>query len=111
MVTAGIQLGNWQLHVERSAVLNRRVKLIDSPELFYKGSLFWSDRFVSNRLGVSVRWDFQWFDSRWDCEIDEDGLPQLVELKHYLALNFEARMQILTFELYTRIDNLNPQYV
>ena len=107
IVTAGIQLGNWQLHVERSAVLNRRVKLIDTPELFYKGSLFWSDRFVSNRLGVSVRWDFQWFDSRWDCEVDEDGLPQLVELKHYLALNFEARMQILTFELYTRIDNLN----
>jgi len=37
----------------------------------------------------------------------EDDELELVELKHYLALNFEARMRILSFSLYTRIDNLN----
>ena len=28
-------------------------------------------------------------------------------MSHYLALDFEARMQILSFELYTRIENFN----
>lgn len=44
---------------------------------------------------------------RYDCAVNEDGLPEIIPLNKYLALNFEAKMQILSFELYSRIDNLN----
>ncbi|MDR1759342.1 MAG: hypothetical protein LBR60_02305 [Fibrobacter sp.] len=106
-VSAGLKLGNWQLYWERSSVLNRRIRLVDTPTRFYKGSIFWSDRFVEERLGVSVRFDFQWFNERYDCELNEENIPQFVRLKPYLALNFEARMEILSFNFYSRIDNLN----
>lgn len=106
-MTVGFGLGNWKFFLEREAVLDRDGYLMDVPRLMYKGSIYWHDRLVYNRLGVTVRADFQWFGNRYDCEINEDGDPELVELKHYLALNFEARMQILSFELYGRLDNLN----
>jgi len=105
----GFRLGNWKFYLERGQVLDRDAseKLIDTPELYYKGSIHWQNRFVRNRLGVSVRVDWQWFDNRYDCTINEDGLPELEEMRHYLALDFEARMQILSFELYNRIENFN----
>ena len=56
---------------------------------------------------MSVRVDWQWFGERYDCTIGENGAPELELMKKYLALDFEARMQILTFELYTRIENFN----
>ena len=93
--------------MNRGRVLDRKDKLSDTPELYYKGSIHWQNRFVENRLGVSVRVDWQWFDHRYDCTINELGEPELELMKHYLALDFEARMQILSFELYNRIENFN----
>ncbi|MCK9182387.1 MAG: hypothetical protein M0P13_05855 [Fibrobacteraceae bacterium] len=106
-IAIGFGIGNWTIHLEREQAFAKQKRPIDVPDLFYKGSIHWSDKFVKNRLGVSVGFDFNWFNKRYDCEVNEDGDPELVELKHYLALNFEARMRILTFSLYTRIDNLN----
>ena len=103
----GFRLGNWNFYLERGAILDRDKKIIDTPELYYKGSIHWQNRFVRNRLGVSVRVDWQWFGDRYECTINEDGLPELEYMKKYLALDFEARMQILSFELYSRIENLN----
>ena len=103
----GFRLGNWKFYLERGEVLDRDHKLIDTPELYYKGSIHWQNRFVFDRLGVSVRVDWQWFGDRYDCTINEDGYPELEHMKKYLALDFEARMQILSFELYTRIENFN----
>lgn len=105
----GFRLGNWKFYFERGQVLNRDsdVKLLDAQELYYKGSIHWQNRFVQNRLGVSIRVDWQWFDTRYDCTINEQGLPELELMRHYLAMDFEARMQILSFELYTRIENFN----
>lgn len=105
----GFRLGNWKFYFERGQVLDRDsdVKLIDSQERYYKGSIHWQNRFVQNRLGVSIRVDWQWFNNRYQCTINEDGFPELEEMRHYLAMDFEARMQILSFELYNRIENFN----
>lgn len=107
MVQLGFRLGNWKFYVERGQTLDRDTKLIDTPELYYKGSIHWQNRFVFDRLGVSVRVDWQWFGDRYDCTINENGNPELEHMKKYLALDFEARMQILQFELYSRIENFN----
>lgn len=107
MLQLGFRLGNWKFYLERGQVLDRSEKLIDTPELYYKGSIHWQNRFVFNRLGVSIRVDWQWFGDRYDCTINEDGNPELEYLKKYLALDFEARMQIQSFELYSRIENFN----
>ncbi len=107
ILQVGFRLGNWKFYLERGETLDRSFKLIDTPELYYKGSIHWQNRFVSDRLGVSVRVDWQWFGERYDCTIGEFGGPELELMKKYLALDFEARMQILSFELYTRIENFN----
>jgi len=102
----GFRLGNWKFYFERGQKITR-TKLFDTPSLYYKGSIHWQNRFVKDRLGVSVRVDFQWFNNRYDCTINEKGEPEIVNLRHYLAMDFEARMQILSFELYSRIENFN----
>ena len=107
MFQVGFRLGNWKFFLERGETIDREIKLIDTPELYYKGSIHWQNRFVKDRLGVSVRVDWQWFDDRYDCTINEEGALELEHLKHYLAMDFEARMQILSFELYHRIENFN----
>lgn len=106
-IAMGITLGNWQFSVERGAALAKQNRPIDVAALYYKGAVRWADAFVKNRLGVSVSFDFTWFGNRSDLQMTEADTLEIVELKHYLALNFEARMRILTFSLYTRIDNLN----
>lgn len=107
MFQVGFGLGNWRFYLERGQVLDRSRRLLDTPELYYKGSIHWQNRFVFDRLGVSIRVDWQWFNDRYDCTIGEHGGPELEHLKKYLALDFEARMQILQFELYSRIENFN----
>lgn len=106
-VGVGLALGNWQFYLEREQALAMQNRPIDVASRYYKGYIRWEDRFVKNRLGVSIGFDFTWFGNRFDLQMNEDDELELVELKHYLALNFEARMRILTFSLYTRIDNLN----
>jgi hypothetical protein len=102
----GFRLWNWKFYFERGQKITR-TKLYDTPSLYYKGSIHWQNRFVRDRLGVSVRVDFQWFNNRYDGTINEKGEPEIVQLRHYLAMDFEARMQILSFELYSRIENFN----
>ena len=106
-VAVGFGLGNWRFYLEREQALAKQNRPIDVTSLYYKGYIRWQDKFVKNRLGVSIGFDFTWFGNRYDVQTNEDDELELVELKHYLALNFEARMRILTFSLYTRIDNLN----
>ncbi len=106
-VAVGFGLGNWRFYLEREQALSKQNRPIDVTSLYYKGYIRWQDKFVKNRLGVSIGFDFTWFGNRYDIQTNEDDALELVELKHYLALNFEARMRILTFSLYTRIDNLN----
>ena len=107
LLQVGFRLGNWKFFLERGETIDRSRRLLDTPELYYKGSIHWQNRFVSNRLGVSVRVDWQWFGEHYDCTINENGNPELELMKKYLALDFEARMQVLSFELYTRIENFN----
>lgn len=106
-VAAGFGLGNWRFYLEREQAIAKRNRPIDVASLYYKGYIRWQNKFVKDRLGVSVGFDFTWFGNRADVQMNEDDELEIVELKHYLALNFEARMRILSFSLYTRIDNLN----
>lgn len=106
-VAVGFGLGNWRFYLEREQALSKQNRSIDVTSLYYKGYIRWQDKFVKDRLGVSIGFDFTWFGNRYDIQMNEDDELELVELKHYLALNFEARMRILSFSLYTRIDNLN----
>ncbi|MDO4948370.1 MAG: hypothetical protein Q4E52_12435 [Fibrobacter sp.] len=103
----GFRLGNWKFYIERGQTLDRSTRLMDTQELYYKGSIHWQNRFVFDRLGVSVRVDWQWFGDHYDCTIGENGNLELEPMKKYLALDFEARMQILQFEIYSRIENFN----
>lgn len=102
----GFRLGNWQFFGERGATLERS-RTWDVPSRYYKGSVVWGNRFVEDRLGVTVRWDAQWFGNRWDYGVNKNFEAVPIELRHYMVLNFEARMQISSFQLYTRIDNMN----
>jgi hypothetical protein len=108
-------LGNWDFWLERESVLSRRMKIDgslyndipDSPERVYRGSVVWSNRLVQGRLKVDVRWDIQWLGEREDFYQSKLGTTYRETLPKELMLDFEARMQISTFSLYTRIDNLN----
>ena len=121
----GFSVGNWSFYGERGQTLYRKKELIDTQKLYYKGSLIWKDSFVNNKLGVQIRFDYQWFSNRKDAVVIEDSLLtytnisvshanenkdsyiQVLELSKYLVLDFEVRMSILSFELYSRIENLN----
>lgn len=104
---AGFALGNWQATAERGATIER-TRTWDVASRYYKGSVLWNNRFVEDRLGVEVRWDAQWHGTRWDYVIDDRySIARPVELAPYLMLDFEARMRILSFSLYTRIENMN----
>lgn len=125
----GFKIWNWSFYAERGAVLDRSARLMNVPELYYKGSVVWKNRFVKNRLGVQIRFDMQWFGTRYDCAMIADSIAayggyetsssisyatgeeeyhlEIVELEKYLTLDFEARMNIANFDLYARIENLN----
>lgn len=129
VVRLGFAFEKWFFYGERGAVLERQNKLKNVPSLYYKGSVGWKDRFVKDRLGVELRLDYQWFGTRYDCGIVDDSIAvygdysivnesengkhlEIIEMQKYLALDFEARMNILTFDLFARIENLNhSQYM
>lgn len=128
-VRLGFAISNWFFYGERGTALDRKQRLKNVPSLYYKGSVGWKNRFVKDRLGVEIRLDYQWFGKRYDCGIVEDSIAvyggysiasekptgnhlEIIELKKYLALDFEARMNILSFDLFARIENLNhSQYM
>jgi hypothetical protein len=113
-----LSLGNWSLSLEKSQTLEQRLRLNDTlvlselPHLssvFYRGQILWKNAFVSDRLGVSVKWDWEWIGERtaWALSPNNDHQTYPVRLPHNLMLDFEARMKIQNFQLYSRIDNFN----
>jgi hypothetical protein len=112
----GFHLGNWDFWMEREASLQRWLALEDgtysrsvpsSPTHTYKGTVVWSKLLVNEKLKVDIRWDFQWLGDREDYYLTPEGLATRETLPKNLLLNFEARMKINTFSLYTRLENLN----
>lgn len=117
-----ISLGNWKFWLERHASLERNLWLKNGQILqqvphvasrFWKGGWLWHNRVVDGRLGVTTRWDFQWMGGRRDFGLFSNPLQPHnmmagpLELPPYLVLDFEARMNILRFDLYMRMENLN----
>lgn len=110
------QLGYWWFYLERESVLDQDLqtqgihssRVWNTPTRLYKGSIIWRKNVVNERLGLWVRWDFQWFGEQWDIALEpKTEQAYRVKLSKYLVLDFEARMRILSFDLYTRIENLN----
>jgi len=102
----GFELGNWRFYAERGKKILRE-HVINVPARYYKGAVYWSNRFVEQRLKVSVQFDADWFGSRWDYGLENDTLATPINLKKYLWLNFKASMQIQSFIIYSKIENMN----
>lgn len=102
----GFELGNWSFYAEQGKSIER-TRMINIPSRYYKGAVLWSNRFVENRMKVTVQLDADWFGKRWDYGLANDSIARPVLLKEYLSLNFKSSMQIQDFILYARIDNMN----
>ncbi|MCL1957888.1 MAG: hypothetical protein FWF63_11235 [Fibromonadales bacterium] len=102
----GFELGNWRFYAEQGKTIYRS-PAINVPTRYYKGAVYWSNRFVEDRLKVSIQFDADWFGSRWDYGLESDTLATPVHLKHYLSLNFKSSMQIQSFIIYSKIENMN----
>jgi len=102
----GFELGNWRFYAERGKKI-LRANVIDVPARYYKGAVYWSNRFVQERLKVSVQFDADWFGSRWDYGLESDEIAAPINLRNYLWLNFKSSMQIQNFNIFMRIENMN----
>jgi len=106
----GFELGNWRFYAERGKNLSR-TRMIDIPLVYYKGAVYWSDRFVEERLKVAVQFDADWFGNRWNYALKNDSTASPFFLRNYLSLNFKSSMQIQNFILYARIENMNNSLI
>jgi hypothetical protein len=102
----GFELGNWRFYGEQGKSIVR-TPMPSMPTRYYKGTVYWSNRFVEERLKVSVQFDADWYGSRLDYGLESDSIARPVTLRNYLALNFKSAMQIQEFILYARIENMN----
>lgn len=102
----GFELGNWRFYAEHGKTILRN-SMPEIPSRYYKGTVYWSNRFVEERLKVSVQFDADWFGNRWDYGLVNDTTAAPVYLKKYLSLNFKSSMQIQDFILYFRVENMN----
>jgi hypothetical protein len=112
----GLGLGNWSLALRERFVLSRQVEDPDLkgtftdrsvPERVFQGRLGWKRSLVEDRLKVDFAWNWEWFSTRYAWAPDLSGASSLAKLDEYLALDFEAHMQIKTFILYFDAMNLN----
>ncbi|MCL2283096.1 MAG: hypothetical protein FWC26_07245, partial [Fibromonadales bacterium] len=114
----GFELGNWRFYAEQGKAFLRTEKMYNIPSRYYKGAIYWSNRFVQERLKVSCQFDADWFGNRQDwgigkpdgaenLEVDTLVIARPVQLRKYLSLNFKSAMQIQSFILYMRIENMN----
>jgi hypothetical protein len=106
----GFELGNWRFYAEQGKNLSH-TRMIDIPFIYYKGAIYWSNRFVEERLKVAVQFDADWFDGRWNYALENDSIARPFYLKNYISLNFKSSMQIQNFILYARIENMNNSLI
>jgi len=102
----GFELGNWRFYAEQGKKILRS-PVLNVPARYYKGAVYWSNRFVQERLKVSVQFDADWFGDRWDYGLENDMTAAPINLKKYLWLNFRSSMQIQSFNIYSKIENMN----
>ncbi len=99
-------LGNWKLNLSTQRTIFRNRHSLE-PLRNYKSSLQWDHQAVNGKLGIHLLWDSQWIATTEDFALANDSTAYRVNIPHHFLLNFTARMQILDFGLYTRIENLN----
>ncbi len=111
---AGFSLGNWTFYLERQIQLKNSLsgaKLRNYLDHIYsrnyKGHILWTNAFVNDKLGLQIKWEWEWFNNRYAWARTTTQYAKRVQLKHYLVNDFEARMKISSFQLYLRIDNFN----
>ena len=113
-VQGGVTFGNWDFHLMKFFELRNKISgggytesVNNTFSKLYKGHVSWQNSFVRDRLGVRCLWQWEWFSSRESNVQIENHQGQFKRLKHFLVLDFEARMKIKTFEYYFRFDNFN----
>jgi hypothetical protein len=118
VLRAAMKLGNWDLSLENALLLQssisgtrisgqRRRTNPTLPGAICKGHLGWGNRFIHDRLGVKLGWDWEWYSTRFGWAPQMAGSSKVVKLDEYIAIDFQAQMQIKQFILYYRIKNFN----
>jgi hypothetical protein len=112
----GLALGHWALRIENHFMFAAQVEDPDLfepqddravPERVFKGQLRWRRALVDGKMRLDLRWDWEWYSTRYAWASDLAGMSQVVKLDEYLALDFEANMYIKTFDLYFKAMNFN----
>jgi hypothetical protein len=115
---AEFYLGNWNFSMARDIALYQKVQdyngAVTTPshlyQRMYHGQIRWRKALVEKKLGLSMKWDWEWFGHRYTfVRSKENRTAYRDKLPHNLVLDFEARMHISSFQLYSRIRNLNHQ--
>lgn len=132
-VGGSVRLGNWSTQINKIFTLQNSYTLNNIsyearqiPQALYQGQIHWKRILLSKQnLGISMRWDWTWVGEREEWLVADspteaytqaaDGsaigrtevYAEKIILPHYLALDFEARIKISTFELFYRINNFN----
>lgn len=128
-----VRLGHWSAIIKKIQARENYLVLGSTkfqahhlPRSLYQGQLAWRKVLLSRKnLGIALTWDWNWIGPRkeWYIVNSQDevvGFTQAGEEyaqtryyaseynhPHYLALDFEARMKISTFELYYKMNNFN----
>ncbi|MGL1937274.1 MAG: hypothetical protein OCD01_19765 [Fibrobacterales bacterium] len=113
-IGAGFSLGNWAFYLERQWQLSNSLSGASLKSTIdnlyrrnYKGSIIWSDVLVNDKLGIQVKWEWEWFGGRHTWARSKTKQAEQVFLDHYLVNDFETRLKISDFQIYIRIDNMN----
>lgn len=111
-----LKIGNWSFGIRRfltpllKAEANQtRFSIPTLPNRHYAGHIVWQRKVLRQKnLDLSMRWDWHWIGKRLEWREDPDLHKAIrTEMDEWLALNFEARMRILDFELFFRARNMN----
>ncbi|MGL1903544.1 MAG: hypothetical protein OCC49_15510 [Fibrobacterales bacterium] len=113
-IGAGFALGNWTFYLERQWQLsnslsgaNLKTTINNLYRRNYKGSIIWSDVLVNDKLGIQIKWEWEWFGGRHTWARSKTTQAEKEFLGHYLVNDFETRLKISDFQIYIRIDNMN----
>lgn len=128
-----LRLGNWTTGLHQIRALENTLEssgaqyqALHLPQTLYQGHIHWKRILLTRQnLGLSCRWDWTWVGPRetWGQSAENQSIigqdfqgedisrtspyAEQIQLPHYLALDFEARMKISTFELFYKINNFN----
>jgi hypothetical protein len=116
LASVSLGLGNWRLWLENRFLAFDRIHDGDLetpldvtwvPQRVFRGQLHWTRRLIENRMRVLTQWNWEWISTRQAWAGNGNGTATALKLDEYLTLDFYAAMQIKTFTLHFRAQNMN----